>query len=412
MIPGAGLYLPGTLHRNESNSQASSERREKSPKYLQSSSRRRVRDARTSDDGASINSSRKPSTDTINSGLSLATDLTSIDTVSSARNSVAPSVIDQLVEDVRADISEASRLYASPAVSNFLNIWPDKRTWVDQTLLAARHALRDDIVGDNDATQKGGDISGKSVSKRTFDWFHSPQKKDFKRQQHIRKCHHELAGAIHIMQTIELCGMTNGTPEKQVFEAPAQPWVSIHEKDASSTFHSAENSSLHQDNAELSISTLSDVGEKCSHCKHQITSYEFITDFCPAVPYLNTEPIELPGSIPEEQNNSPISSSLYSLPDIILADDVGFGRANTLKRSHARSTRRPKNKKDPLSVQLPHRKKQSPLMKEFLEWVALSPTHEQVEKEQVEVCISNGQPDGGSFTEPGSEIHSHELGYI
>ncbi|KAF1936081.1 hypothetical protein EJ02DRAFT_388009, partial [Clathrospora elynae] len=286
MLPSAGLFLPGTLHRAVGSMPVQVEGEGTALKYFQRRNARPKQERRSSEDRPSIAIPRDLSLENTNAFTSLATTFYFADYVSSSDKASTETVLfAHLIQLVRQDISEASRLYSLSAVSNFLDTWPNKRTWVDTSLLEVRHALND--IGVDMDTAWGHDEDGSTVaSKRKFEWGMRNQKKLLKRQQQLKTCQHDLTGAIHIMQTVELFGLPGGVGMMQdpIFEAPVRPWVPNDDRNALRGPYSRQKYRPSQTNLSASNVTLSSEVEKDDVDTHSV----------------NSIPIELAGSTPAD----------------------------------------------------------------------------------------------------------------
>ncbi|KAF2851972.1 hypothetical protein T440DRAFT_48642 [Plenodomus tracheiphilus IPT5] len=218
-----------------------------------------------------------------------------------------------LIHAVRRDLTETSRLYSSPTVSNFLDAWADKRAWIESTLLDVRRALNDIGMG-MDAAPQDGSESEVMTSKRKFDWAVTHQRRLLKKQQQLSACHHNLSGAMHVMQTVELCGLPGSMLQDPIFEAPARPWMPTDERNASRGPHSRQKYRVSQTNLSVSSVNLSET-DKDTADSSSITSI----------------PAELPGCIPYNtvQPETWNLSTLSNLPS---------PRLTKLRRSRALSS--------------------------------------------------------------------------
>ncbi|KAF2025510.1 hypothetical protein EK21DRAFT_76293 [Setomelanomma holmii] len=224
MLPAAGLFLPEGLHRQERPAPGDSETDGARLKYFQRRAGRTNERARqtqvetvSKEDIATVDSSDEPA--------SITTALKFANFVSSSNKASAESqALAFLIHRVHHDLTEGSRLYLSPAVTNFLEAWPDRKSWIDTILIDVRRALND-IGSYMDTFRVAGDDGGPVGLKRKFEWISSHQKRLQSKQQLLASCHQSLVTAINIMQTVELCGVTNGTWQDPIYEAPVQPWV-------------------------------------------------------------------------------------------------------------------------------------------------------------------------------------------
>lgn len=196
--------------------------------------------------------------DSANAFSSLATTFNFADFVSSSNKAPVEAVTFAcLIQAVRQDVAETSRLYLSPAVSNFLNSWPDKRSWIDRTLLDVRRALNE-IGMDVDAAHLDGNDGDPITSRRKYEWAISHQRRLSKKQQQLQTCHHNLAGAMHVMQTVELCGLPGAKLPDPIFEAPVRPWVPNDDRNALRGPYSRQKYRASQTNPSVSSIALSE----------------------------------------------------------------------------------------------------------------------------------------------------------
>jgi hypothetical protein len=223
MLPMAGLFLPETLHRSDRPVSSHTDTDSPRLKYFQRVSGQTKHEAKEAEVSSPATSSRTSTTD--NAFPSITTAFHFADFVfTSSKASPDAQAFALLINHVRQDVSEASRLYLSPAVSHFLEAWPDKKSWIDAILLDVRRSLND--VGSYMETFRvAGDDGGAAGIKKRFEWISGHQRRLVTRQQLLSTCHQSLITTINIMQTVELCGVTNGTWQDPIFEAPVQPWV-------------------------------------------------------------------------------------------------------------------------------------------------------------------------------------------
>lgn len=219
MLPMGGLFLPDTLHRRLPMTTTETDNTRLSFFSRQS--------ARSKPDTNSLGNSSpstldSPSSDYQNSSsaLSIASEYADF-VLASKRPSFESTNLAILIHQVRDHVNEASRLYLSPTVKNFLDAWPDKRSYID-IILNDVHSSLDDIG--TYVNNVGNDIGGMSLRRR-YEWILGHHKKIAARQQALASCHQTLMTAIGIMQTVELCGVSNGMWQDPIYEAPVQPWV-------------------------------------------------------------------------------------------------------------------------------------------------------------------------------------------
>ncbi|EAT81637.2 hypothetical protein SNOG_11138 [Parastagonospora nodorum SN15] len=223
MLPTAGLFLPETLHRSDRPAPSYTDTDGPRLKYFQRKSGQTKHEAKEAEvssippsDLASVDNKFFPS-------ITIAFQFADF-VFSSSRTSSDAHTLAYLIHRVRQDVSEASRLYLSPAVSTFLDAWPDKKTWINAIFTDVRRALND--VGSYMDTFRVAGYDGGAVElKKRFEWIASHQKKLLARQQLLSTCHQSLVSTINVMQTVELCGVTNGTLQDPIYEAPVQLWV-------------------------------------------------------------------------------------------------------------------------------------------------------------------------------------------
>ncbi|KAH8731913.1 hypothetical protein GQ44DRAFT_766958 [Phaeosphaeriaceae sp. PMI808] len=224
MLPSAGLFLPETLHRRVEPVPNQTEADSTRLKYFHRTPGRPKHEAKemdistppVTDVGSKDNNHHLPS---IKTAFQFADYVLSSSKVSSESQSLA-----LLIHRVRQDDIEAARLYLSPAVSNFLEAWPDKKSWIRAILTDVRCALND--IGTYMETFRiAGDDGGAIGLKRKFEWISGHQKRLLNKQQLLAACHQSLVAAINTMQTVELCSVTNETWQDPIYEAPVQPWV-------------------------------------------------------------------------------------------------------------------------------------------------------------------------------------------
>jgi hypothetical protein len=224
MIPSAGLFLPETLHRRERPKSSQMEGGNTRLRYFQRKPGQPKDEAREA--GTSLPSGLDVApTDTTDIFSSTTTAFHFADYVfTSSKASSESHALAYLIDRVRKDVSEASRLYLSPRISNFLDAWPDKKSWIDTILMDMRRSLND--IGDYMETFRvAGDDGGAAGLKKRFEWIAGHQKRLMNKQQSLSACHQSLVTAISVMQTVELCGVTNKTLQDPIYEAPVQPWV-------------------------------------------------------------------------------------------------------------------------------------------------------------------------------------------
>lgn len=224
MLPTAGLFLPETLHRRDRPTSSHTDADSTRLKYFQRMSGQAKHEAREAA-SSSPSTSILASTENIDIFPSITTAFRFAGYVFSSNKASSDShTLALLIDRVRQDVSEASRLYLSPAVSNFLEAWPDKKSWIEAILTDVRRSLND-IGSYMESFRVVGDDGGETGRQRRFEWIAAHQKRLLARQQLLLTCHQSLVTTINIMQTVELCGVTNGMWQDPIHEAPVQPWV-------------------------------------------------------------------------------------------------------------------------------------------------------------------------------------------
>jgi hypothetical protein len=275
MLPTAGLFLPETLHRADLPSPALPEGEGTRLKYFQRMyGRPKQEPRRTSEDRRSSTVIPGETQDDVMRDFpSVPTTFYFADYVFGSDKASADTLsFANLIQQVRQDIDEATRLYLSSAVSNFLDAYPSKRTWIENSLREVRCALND--IGIDMDTAWGHDEDGGTVaSKRKFEWGLKNQKRLLKRQQQLSSCHTQLTGAIYVMQTAELCGKPGMIVQEPIFEAPVRPWVLHNEKDVLRGPYSRQKHRASHTNLSTSNVTLSSEIEKDDVVEGKCQSY-------------------------------------------------------------------------------------------------------------------------------------------
>jgi hypothetical protein len=224
MLPTAGLFLPETLHRQKRPVPNQAPMDAARLKYFQRTSNQPKNEVRVADTYKHLTPDAA-STENINVFQSVTTTFQFAEFVSSSSKASSEAQgIATLIHHVRQDLNEASRLYLSFAVSNFLEAWPDKKSWIDGILLHIRRSLND-IGSYIETIRVARNDEGVTGLKRRFEWISGHLKRLSYQQQTLSTCHQSLINAINIMQTVELCGVNNGTLQDTIFEAPVQPWL-------------------------------------------------------------------------------------------------------------------------------------------------------------------------------------------
>ena len=269
MLPTAGLFLPDTLHRREEGSVPGRPETDNARlKYFQRKTGRPKQEVREAEKCVpSIVD--VGSTEDLDSFPSVSTAFHFADFVSSSSKASSEShTLAILIHRVRQDVTEASRLYLSAAVSNFLDAWPDRKSWIDAILIDIRGALND-IGRYMETFRVAGDDGGANGLKRRFEWISGHQKRLSTKQQLLSTCHQSLVTAINIMQTVELCGVTNGTWQDPIYEAPVQPWVKNDDAQVLRGPYSRREYRLSQKNLSLSSTYLSQADQDNIESTHQ-----------------------------------------------------------------------------------------------------------------------------------------------
>ena len=187
-MPGAGLYLPGMLSRSLDDTEARTEK----PRFF----------GRKSSQDSDIE--RKSSEDVTRVFSSLKTAFDFADWASKeGKVSSDSEIFVSNLQRVRRDVTEASRLYTSQAVTDYLDSWPDKKQWIDDIIRDIEKALND-IGISIEAVRVSGDDGGTVGLRRKFQWALSHQKKLMSKQQHLMLCHQSLMSAVQLMQTAEM----------------------------------------------------------------------------------------------------------------------------------------------------------------------------------------------------------------
>lgn len=212
-MPGAGLYLPNTLTKLL-------DQTEKRAAKTKSSGRKSSQDSNM--DRESITLSRSSSEDVtrVFSSLSTVFDFADWASVQGKVSSDSEVFVSNL-QRVRRDVTEASRLYTSHTVADYLESWPDKKIWIDDIIRDIERVLND-IGRFIEAVRVSGDDGGTAGLKRKFQWALSHQKKLVSKQQHLMICHQSLMSAVQLMQTAEMNATFDPIHELPV---PAQPWT-------------------------------------------------------------------------------------------------------------------------------------------------------------------------------------------
>ncbi|KAI4645745.1 hypothetical protein J4E93_005323 [Alternaria ventricosa] len=294
MLPTAGLFLPETLHRADLPTSAPTETEGTRLKYFQRKIGRPKQEPRNSEDRRPSNAIPRETPDDILCDFpAIPTTYYFADYVLTTERASADTIaFVSIIQQVRQDIDEATRLFISSAVSNFLDAYPNKRRWIETSLLEVRRALNEIGMDMDKAWGHDGD-GGTAASKLKLEWGLRNQKKILKKKQLLDQCHAQLTGAIYVMQTAELCGKPGAIAETPIFEAPVRPWVPHDEKDALRGPYSRQKYRTNQANVSASNITLASEAEKDDVETGSV----------------NSVPVELAGSTPadldiEERHNS------------------------------------------------------------------------------------------------------------
>lgn len=224
-MPGMGLFLPETLHRSDAQSLRYANIEERTSIQLHRQEPRASQDTSMSPSQRSIDQNSVSSEDATDTSNLTATVFNYADFVfASNKRSAEAELFASLVWRTRQDLTEASRLYLSPTVSNFLEAWPDRKAWIDKVLSDIRAALID--VGSHiESVRSSRDDDETSRMKRKFEYTLSHQKRLIPKQKTLANAHQVLLGAIQVMQTVEQCVSLGGPVLDPIFEAPIRPWL-------------------------------------------------------------------------------------------------------------------------------------------------------------------------------------------
>lgn len=252
MFPTVGVYLK-ELYPEQADTGDGAETRSVRRRYFQ---RRSMAQEDEGADRKSIAPPRKSSEDVTRIFSSLSTVFDFAD-FASTQEKVSTESEDflSLIQRVRHDVTEASRLYTSQAVTHYLDSWPDKRTWIDKILIDIQRTLND-IGLYMETVRVSGDDGGAAGLRRRFEWILSHQKKFISKQQTLMVCHSSLMAAVQMMQTAEMNAAFSG--QDPVFEAPARPWIRDDGTDVMRSPHSRQKWRLSQRNLSLPSITVSE----------------------------------------------------------------------------------------------------------------------------------------------------------
>lgn len=222
MLPHVGLYLPESLHPKLKPDSDLPE----TPRTKRKASERKSSE-RTSFDRRSI--ALKSSEDVSNVFSSLSTVFRFADFTASLNDvSSEIRVFVNLIQRVEKDWAEASRLRLSPAVWEYCEAWPDKKTWIDSILLDAQRSLND--IGEYiENARVTGDESGVARMKQKFEWVLSHHHRLLSRESALQTYHQSLMAATQIMAMVEVGSSIPGFEVEGtipiIYEAPARPWL-------------------------------------------------------------------------------------------------------------------------------------------------------------------------------------------
>jgi hypothetical protein len=329
MIPGAGLYLPESLHVNPDAASNPTVPRTTKHKYFErKSAPMQDKDRNLNSSRTSVALSRKSTEDVTKVFSSLSTVFDFADYASSHEKVTSDGeVFVNLLQRVRQDVTEASRLYTSQPVVDYFESWPDKKTWIDAILLDIQRALNDLGVY-METVRVSGDDGGTVGLRRKFDWVLSHQKKLISKQQNLTVCHQSLMTALQVMLTAEMNVAFGG--QDPVYEVPAQPWIQEDARDIFRSPHSRQKWRLSQKNLSLPSIMVSEAdGDKLDGMP-----IGFWTREAPNVStahLIDSAPVELPGSTPEDLP-LPDNWDLYASPTkprSASMDAISLGRSAT-----------------------------------------------------------------------------------
>ncbi|KAF2125575.1 hypothetical protein P153DRAFT_370223 [Dothidotthia symphoricarpi CBS 119687] len=222
MLPTAGLYLPQTLHRhNDAPAARRAETKGASLMYFQPQSRQPDEAGSKAANQTPVVLARTIATDpevfsSLGTAFSFAEFVSSLDQTSNETEALS-----HLIQHIRRDDAEASRLYTSPAVSRFLNIYPDHKAEIVTIRLDLRRTLND-IGAYVEAVRVIDDDGGPLGQRQRFEWVANHQETLQDRQQALSASHQQLVHAIRIMTTVEQCDWIGQDP---ILKAPVRPWI-------------------------------------------------------------------------------------------------------------------------------------------------------------------------------------------
>ncbi|CAI6291453.1 unnamed protein product [Periconia digitata] len=201
MMPGANLYLPNSLHKSPTPSAQHAKTSDPGTKYFD----RRPKSKSTDSERPSIALSRVSSENVVHvfSSLPIVFDFANFALSQDKKLSGDCQTFVNLLQRVRQDVNEVSRLYGTRAITDYLQSWPDKKVWIDNILLDIQRALND-IGAQIQAVRVSGDDGGAASLKRKFDWVLSHHKKLLGKQQYLTTCHQSLMAAVQVMNAAEM----------------------------------------------------------------------------------------------------------------------------------------------------------------------------------------------------------------
>jgi hypothetical protein len=277
MLPTAGLFLPETLHRADLPTSVPTETEGTRLKYFQRKIGRPKQEPNNPEDPQpSTAIPRETPDDSSHDFPAIPTTYYFADYVLSTEKASSDTVaFVNIIQQVRQDIDEATRLCLSTTVSNFLDAYPSKRTWIEDSLLEVNRALNEIGMDMDIAWGHDGD-GGTIASKRKLEWGLKNQKKLLKRKQQLDQCHTQLTGGIHVMSTAELCWKPGAIAQEPIFEAPVRPWVPHDERDALRGPYSRREYRASHTNVAASNATL--VSEVDVESEYHVTEIEAYAD--------------------------------------------------------------------------------------------------------------------------------------
>ncbi|KAH6638768.1 hypothetical protein C7974DRAFT_121254 [Boeremia exigua] len=247
MMPGVGLYLPETLHRKDVATLDKSRTGERMPEYTHRAGQRASQDTTsTSLSERSVDQKSDASNITSRVCNPTTTAFEYADFVFSLnKRSAEAEKFASLIWRTRQDLAEASRLYLSSIVTNFLDTWPNRKSWIDKALSDVRASLVD-IGYDIESVRSIRDSDETLRMKRKFEYILSHHKRLAPKQQTLGNCYQILLGAIQVMQTVEQCIGIGG---------PVRPWLRS-QSDIVFSSHSQYPGSINTSHLSLGASSL------------------------------------------------------------------------------------------------------------------------------------------------------------